>query len=110
MGEIEVRKLIKELEKEKDVEELIRGFENEDNYVRLLVIEALANIGEPAVEPLIQALKSQDALVRQGAAEALGEIGDARAVKPLTKTRNDLELFVRMTASMALARIKEKTS
>jgi HEAT repeat protein len=46
-------------------------------------VNALSQIGAPAVEPLIASLKDPKAQVRERAAETLGRIGDARAVDPL---------------------------
>jgi HEAT repeat protein len=47
-----------------------------------VVVEALIQIGEPAVDHLITALNEDDRDVRKRAVEALGEIGDPRAVEP----------------------------
>jgi HEAT repeat protein len=64
------------------VEPLIAFLEKD----RKAAVEALVEIGEPAVEPLIAALKDKDNDVRKGAVEALDKLGwqpgeDATAVR-----------------------------
>ncbi|TKB80831.1 MAG: HEAT repeat domain-containing protein [Nitrospira sp.] len=70
------------------------------------VVQALADIGEPAVEPLIAAMESseQDLLVRQKAAKTLGMIKDARAVDPLIHALQDPVL--RHAAATALVEFR----
>ncbi len=54
-------------------------FEREDE-LRRTVVEALAQIGVPAIPALIQVPGDSDRRVRAAACEALGEIGDVSAV------------------------------
>jgi hypothetical protein len=63
-----------------NVKKLIKTLDYDDYDVRQRAIQALVEVGEPAVEPLIAALQKKNF---KGAAEALGQIGDARAVEPL---------------------------
>lgn len=81
------------------------GFSRRDN-----AIEALVEIGEPAVEPLIQALNNESWVVREAATEALGKIGDERAVEPLIKVLDDEDetTFVREAAAEALGEIGDE--
>jgi len=66
------------------IEELIDDLSNSlDLHAREKAVDALIDIGTPAVEPLIAVLASKNINARDTAARALGEIGDARAVKPL---------------------------
>jgi HEAT repeat protein len=52
-------------------------------FLRSAAVDALAQIGAPAVEPLISALNSSNPNVREAAATALGQIGDVRALNAL---------------------------
>ncbi len=65
------------------VGELIPFLASETDEISDAAINALSQIGAPAVEPLIAALKDPKAQVCEQAAETLGRIGDARAVDPL---------------------------
>jgi HEAT repeat protein len=65
------------------VDALLPSLASETDEISNAAIDALSQIGVPAVEPLIAALKDPKAQVRERAAEALGRIGDARAVEPL---------------------------
>jgi HEAT repeat protein len=77
---------IEKLKAKGDIRGLIKAGKN--NKQREKVVEALGQIGAPAVEPLIAALtrKNRWGGVAAGAAQALGEIGDPRAVEPLIGT------------------------
>jgi hypothetical protein len=90
----------------KDVKSLIKQLKNESSQARSEVINALVEIGEPAVKPLISALKDKDSNVKNGAAEALGRIGDIRAVNPLIDALNK-DPDVRFSAILALGQIKD---
>ena len=72
------------------VELLIAALKDRNSEVRRDAIQALGEIGAPAVTPLIAALKDKREYVRQAAAEALGRIGDARAVEPLSAALKDV--------------------
>jgi HEAT repeat protein len=75
-------------------------------------IDALAEIGAPAVPGLTTALSSPDPKVRKGAAEALRRLGtSARAsAEPLTKALADGDLAVRSAAASALAEVLREKS
>ncbi len=77
---------IEKLKAKGDIRGLIKAGGN--NKQREKAVEALVQIGAPAVEPLIAALtrKNRWGRVAAGAAQALGEIGDPRAVEPLIGT------------------------
>ncbi len=95
------------------VKPLIAALRNNDEGVRSAAMEALVDIGAPAVEPLISALYDdvtyvvlEDATqlyVRQEAALALGRIGDIRAVQPLIDALADDDLYFRRDAAFALS-------
>jgi len=97
---------VKKLAEKKDVNDLIKALENNDNNVRRKAAEALKEIGDPkTVEPLIQVLNDNDEIVRQMAVRALQKIGDPKAIEPLIQTLNDKDLTVRGLARDALASI-----
>lgn len=80
-----------------DLINAMRNYNNRDDS-----INALVQMGDPAVDPLIKALKSDNKYIRHGAIEALGKIKNKKAVKHLRQfhTRED-----RLKASMAIAEI-----
>lgn len=82
--------------------------EDEDELVRVQVMELLEEIGEAAVDPLIEALSHPNKLVRRGAAKILGNIKDPRAIEPLIKALSDDNKWVRREASTALSKMGEK--
>ena len=90
------------------VDRLIQELGSFGAGVQRNAIEALVEMGRPAVKPLIAALKDRYSQRRQGAAVALGEIGDPRAVEPLiTIALGDEDEEVRWAAAGALGRIKD---
>jgi HEAT repeat protein len=129
---------IEKMERNGDVERLIRALEHEDSdikydaatalgrigdaravepLIRALkgplggrAAEPLKEIGEPAVGALIQVLKYKDSNVRRNAAWTLGEIGDARAIEPLSELERHAERELREAAKEALKKIKAKKS
>ncbi|MGD8815301.1 MAG: HEAT repeat domain-containing protein [Anaerolineales bacterium] len=71
-------------------------------------VQALAQIGAPAMEPLKSALEHSKLVeVRAGVAEALGEIGDPQAIDRLLASLWDSKPIVRSMAAQALAKIGE---
>jgi len=109
---------IDDLEKQKDVEGLIRALKNEDYLIRKEAARSLKKVGdERAVESLIEALKYEsweDAYtvlisVRESAADALGIIGDKRALNPLIQSLfEDSDEEVRWKAAAALGKIGDE--
>jgi HEAT repeat protein len=78
----------------KDIQGLIKDLDFLKKWqVRKAAIEALVNIGAPAVEPLITALESKDFHVWADAAKALGKIGDLRAIPSLINVLNTAKKF-----------------
>ncbi|MBU4547771.1 MAG: HEAT repeat domain-containing protein, partial [Euryarchaeota archaeon] len=77
------------MEKEENVARLIESFKEDDEHVRVQVLELLEEIGSPAVEQLIEALSSGNKNIRIGSAKALGEIKDPQAISPLIETLKD---------------------
>ena len=69
-------------------------------------LEALIQIGAPAVDPLIAALADSDFDLRVNAIEALGEIGDARAVEPLLQALKVDAICI--SAAVALCRVGDE--
>lgn len=94
------------METKEDAERLKRILKtHKDSLVRAKAVNALGNLGEPAVEPLMQALMDEHWDVRRRAAWALGNIGDT-AVKPLILALRDERWDVRRKAAWALGNIK----
>jgi len=110
------------LEKERDVEGLIKGAAalrvRKHLFGRCLpdrgreaqglfskTIDAFVRIGEPAFESLIQALKSRDGDARFSASVALGAMKDPRAIGTLTEALRDEDELVRLSAAQSLCRM-----
>ena len=98
---------IEKLKAVKNFKGLIGALKHKDSSVRKEAIEALADIGKPAVEPLIGALEGKDYEIQHGAAEALGRIGDERAIEPLIKAFKDGMSLVRSKAVGALSKFRD---
>ncbi|MDT8357431.1 MAG: HEAT repeat domain-containing protein [Methanomicrobiaceae archaeon] len=83
---------------------LIRQLKRKNRYLRLGVIEALAQIGDPdAVPPLESLLSTEKRIeIRFLTAVALGEIGDLKAVPVLEALLSDRSKYVRFGAASAL--------
>ena len=77
---------IEKLKEKRNVKGLIKalGYEK-DESVRNAAVDALKEIGDPAVDGLISSLADNNSYVRIGAAGALGDIGSPKAVEPLCK-------------------------
>jgi len=98
---------IEKLKAAKNFKGLIGALKHKYSSVRKEAIEALADIGKPAVEPLIGALEGKDYEIQHGAAEALGRIGDERAIEPLIKAFKDGMSLVRSKAVGALSKFRD---
>ena len=59
------------------------NLKSDANQLRILAIDALCQIGEPAIPALIEALDNNDVRVQVKAATALATLRDSRAVPPL---------------------------
>lgn len=71
-------------------------------------INALVELGEPAVARLITALKDKDENVRKSAVLALGRIKNSEAIDPLINMLSDTDWFTRLTAAAALESIGDE--
>ncbi len=91
--------------KERVVQNLIAALHDPDKGVRTMAVQALVELGTPAVDPLLDLLDDRHWVVRYRAAEALGLIGDQRAVKPLVDMLADEKDHVRYMAAKGLGRI-----
>jgi len=94
---------IEKLQAKRDVKELIKALK--DEHVRWKAIEALRDIGEPAVESLTHVLESGDKDIRREVTRALGMIGDSNTVDPLIRALKDEDWHVRGEAAKALEEI-----
>jgi HEAT repeat protein len=84
------------------IDAVIEDLSGPDRY---RAVDALVEIGMPAVEPLCLAPKRQDPSIRSRAAESLGRTGDLRAVEPLCLALKDHQWSVRADAVDALVAI-----
>ncbi|MDD1667558.1 MAG: HEAT repeat domain-containing protein [Methanomicrobiales archaeon] len=88
------------------IDELLRQLPTRNRAVKLGIIEALGEIGDPrAVEPLVRELRDPSVEVRWETALALGEIGDTRATEPLLAGLRDPDRYVRYGTALALQKI-----
>ncbi|MDD4749591.1 MAG: HEAT repeat domain-containing protein, partial [Methanosarcinaceae archaeon] len=88
------------------VDSLVEELGNEDTNISSAALNALIDIGEPAVPSLIPALTAKEAPVRERSALILGRIEDKRAVEALSKTLSDPDPKVRGAAVNALCNIE----
>jgi HEAT repeat protein len=98
---------IQKMKAKRDVEGLITALkdEDEDYNVRKGAVEALVEIGKPAVESLTLLLKDQTSFIEGEAAKALGKIGDASAIEPLIRALKNEVWAVQVIAGEALGEI-----
>lgn len=68
-------------------------------------INALVELGQPAVDRLVTALRDKDENVRKCAVLALGRIKSEEAIDPLVAMLADQDWFTRLTAAAALESI-----
>jgi len=94
---------IEKLQSKRDVKGLIKALK--DEHVRWRAIDALKEIGEPAVESLTHVLESGDKDLRREATRALGMIGTSNAVESLIQALKDENWHVRGEAAKALEEI-----
>ncbi|MDE3219232.1 MAG: HEAT repeat domain-containing protein [Nitrospirota bacterium] len=71
-------------------------------------VNALVELGEPAVPRLIKALKDKDENVRKQSVLALGRIKHVEAIDPLIDMLADSDWFTRLTAAAALEAIGDE--
>jgi HEAT repeat protein len=79
----------------------------EDRTIRWAAIQALGNLGPPAVDCLAKALRHGPASERPRVVIALGETRDVAAVGPLAEVLNDDDEEVRARARESLEKIRE---
>ncbi len=77
------------------------------NRLRILAIDALCQMGEPAIPALIEALDNENATVRERATEALCRYVDRRAIPGLVERLADSEESTRALAAQALTNFGE---
>ncbi len=91
------------------VEKLIEYLDDEDPYVRSVVVKVLGKIGGArTVEALITALSDEEMEVRRSVAEALGKVGNVAAVEPLLDAVDDEDDRVRRAAVKSLGWIMDE--
>ena len=90
------------------IDALTRGTQDRDALVRLHSIDALGNLGEPAISPLLSALDApdnQDAFLASRAARALATIGAAAVPAIITDLQRSLPMRKRAAIAEALGAI-----
>ena len=100
--------VIRTLGKIKDksvIQPIIRALKDESKIVQLSAVEALGNIGKPAIKPLIKILTEKDWKLRERAAKALGLVKDIDVIDPLTKASEDEVKSVRDQAKNSLKQV-----
>jgi HEAT repeat protein len=90
---------------ERAVPNLLQALHDPEKGVRNLAMQALVDLGTPAVDPLLGLLSDHHWVIRYRGAEALGLIGDPRAVGPLVHLLSDEKDHVRYMAAKGLGRI-----
>ncbi len=68
-------------------------------------LQAIINIGKPAVKPLIKAVKSNNVYLKRNAIEALGKLKDPLAVETVIEVLDDKDTYVRKNSAEALGEI-----
>jgi HEAT repeat protein len=76
-----------------------------ESDVHQVTVDALVEIGAPAVESLIGGLKDPDERVRDGSVSALAKIKDPRSIEPLFAAFKDSDPLVRADAIQAVGNI-----
>jgi HEAT repeat protein len=71
-------------------------------------IDALVELGAPAVSRLVTALRDKDENIRKSAVLALGRIKSGEAVDPLIEMTGDKDWFTRLAAAAALESIGDE--
>ena len=81
----------------------------EDAYARKLAALSLGRIGKPAVQSLIDSLRVVDPQVRMLVLQALANVqGDDRVQRALLQARSDSDPLVRQAAWQGLERIRPR--
>jgi HEAT repeat protein len=102
---------IEVLERNSDVDRLIRLLTHRDPTVQWKAAEALGRMGGPAAGKLIERTHHADRAFRIGAIEALADIREARAVKRLSDLLlTDESAEVRWASAIALGEIRDTGS
>jgi HEAT repeat protein len=91
-------------QQEKEAATLINQLKTADEFTRDETVQALAELGKPAIPALIKALESDSFIVRQGAAEALRQIGDP-AIPALIKALDSKNARIRWNAVLSISNI-----
>ncbi len=91
------------------VEQLIMYLDDEDSYVRSVVVRVLGKIGGArTAETLITILGDEEVEVRRNVAESLGKVGNVAAVDPLLTALDDEDDRVRRAAIKSLGWIMDE--
>lgn len=95
---------------EEQIESLIEALGDTNNPAHARAVQALVDIGPPAIHPLCEALQHSSWLTAYRSAEALGYIADGRATGPLIQALNHPHSNVRWSVVRALSQIGDVRS
>jgi HEAT repeat protein len=84
------------------VDSLVQILKDNDLGVKIAAVNALANIGKPAVPALLTALTNNDNNMKKAAIETLGKIKDPQSIKPLIPLLKDDEFGIRYATQRSL--------
>ncbi|MDD1674600.1 MAG: HEAT repeat domain-containing protein, partial [Methanomicrobiales archaeon] len=88
------------------MDQILASVRSRNRDIRLGLIEALGEIGDPSAVPvLLELLKDGSLEVRWAVAIALGEIGDPRAIPALVTAVQDTDKYVRYGAAISLEKV-----
>jgi HEAT repeat protein len=94
-------------EVQKLIELLITSLGDSKKNVRNATADAILQIGEIATIPLIKHIQSDSEYIKLGIIRILGEIGKDDSIVPLLKVlKNDLDPYIKWSASEALTKFK----
>lgn len=106
-GRKTVKPDILNLERQKDIDGLIRALAFDDFDVQSAAITALHNLGDPAIVRLVVNLKSKNLHLKLGIIEALGQLKDPRALEPLIAALADENPEIRWGSAISLAGLED---
>ncbi|MDD5772103.1 MAG: HEAT repeat domain-containing protein [bacterium] len=87
---------------------IISALKDENTDIQNMAIEALVNIGKPAIDPLIAAMYNENLYIRRGSIDALGKLGDSYAIEDIILALKEDDPGIRWRAAKALGKLGNK--
>ena len=103
-------KILGQMRSSDSVYALIDAMNDESKKMHNAAVQALANIGDPAVTPLIESLSDESWRIRAGSCAALRIIGINDAIRIISPLLSDESHYVRKEAAKTLGRIGNKSA